>query len=521
VRRALLIALLQIPASVAFSLLVLLQGNTMADNENWTVSKAEMWRPPMGWEQYLEGHEATHRNALDLGKWHGFQEVVLVHPIPEGANRLSFGLRLDPGAYITVLFNWTKRGARGLRLSRDERFPSAMLDIEGRYRFAGREPLALSRPMGDGWHEIDLEFAGDAMHLRIDGRSEASVRAALRPGKAIGFRGSFASAVIDDVRIRRGDEVVFHDGFFAARGFWLLAIGAFTLLSMVSAAMFARARRRDPGRARDLRFALVGLHLVLAVVLWILVAGVFLFRGRSHPPAWMVGGRRNDPEAYFRNVTKPFEDWDERYGSGPPPGTYRILVIGSSQTWGSGIDRRGHDFPHRMERWLSRRLAEIDPQGEDARAPRVEVLNGGARGLRSGDLIGRLYFDGWIHLAPHLVVVNLSNNDRSRGGDFPDNLEALVVANRERGIDTMFVQEARTIESRLGHLQRNHARMKAVGDRYSVPVVPLHDYLAEHRDDGFLWWDGVHMTSFGYSLVAERLADAIWDEFLADWVAGE
>jgi hypothetical protein len=47
--------------------------------------------------------------------------------------------------------------------------------------------------------------------------------------------------------------------------------------------------------------------------------------------------------------------------------------------------------------------------------------------------------------------------------------------------------------------------MREIGKEFDVPVIEMHDYLSRHYDDGFLWWDFVHMTSFGQKLFAKYL----------------
>jgi len=43
----------------------------------------------------------------------------------------------------------------------------------------------------------------------------------------------------------------------------------------------------------------------------------------------------------------------------------------------------------------------------------------------------------------------------------------------------------------------------------AVPLVPMHRHLARHGDEGFLWWDFAHLTSFGQQLFAERLLEEL------------
>lgn len=51
--------------------------------------------------------------------------------------------------------------------------------------------------------------------------------------------------------------------------------------------------------------------------------------------------------------------------------------------------------------------------------------------------------------------------------------------------------------------------MAAIGSQYGVPVIDMQGPLARRADDGFLWWDQVHMTSFGQRLFAEHLVEAL------------
>jgi hypothetical protein len=44
-----------------------------------------------------------------------------------------------------------------------------------------------------------------------------------------------------------------------------------------------------------------------------------------------------------------------------------------------------------------------------------------------------------------------------------------------------------------------------VAQAASAPIVDMQAYLAQNEDRGFLWWDSVHLTSFGQRLFAERL----------------
>ena len=54
-------------------------------------------------------------------------------------------------------------------------------------------------------------------------------------------------------------------------------------------------------------------------------------------------------------------------------------------------------------------------------------------------------------------------------------------------------------------------------NRFGVPVLDLHGHLSapEVVDSGFLWWDYVHLSSYGHRRAAEWLAPQLLPELRA------
>ena len=53
-----------------------------------------------------------------------------------------------------------------------------------------------------------------------------------------------------------------------------------------------------------------------------------------------------------------------------------------------------------------------------------------------------------------------------------------------------------------------------------VPFLDMHSTLKGKFHTGFLWWDFVHLTDYGQSLVGDRLAAYILDTFLGEIISG-
>jgi hypothetical protein len=62
--------------------------------------------------------------------------------------------------------------------------------------------------------------------------------------------------------------------------------------------------------------------------------------------------------------------------------------------------------------------------------------------------------------------------------------------------------------------------MQEMGDRLAVPVVDLHGRLRALEGTGFVWWDKVHLTSYGQELAAGLLFDALKPWIERDLAAG-
>ena len=86
-------------------------------------------------------------------------------------------------------------------------------------------------------------------------------------------------------------------------------------------------------------------------------------------------------------------------------------------------------------------------------------------------------------------------------------LRGFLEFNRQRGVDTILLQEANALQvgpTRLEALRRKHRILRRLGKEYGVPVLPLHRFLngPDVYDSGLLWWDNVHLSSWGQALAA-------------------
>jgi len=202
----------------------------------------------------------------------------------------------------------------------------------------------------------------------------------------------------------------------------------------------------------------------------------------------------------LRGIPSKIETRDEavarlqhEYPEEMPTSTERILFIGTSQTWGAGVNRSDETFVKRLE-------AALNQVGA-----RIQVINAGISGEKAPSLF-ELYETHWIHWKPKWVALNLSNNDLD-SSKFSEALVRFLKLNQAMEIKTLLILEANTVESVRENLPKNHQIMRDLAQQFSVPLIDLHACLERKHDEGFLWWDFVHLTSLGQKEAAECLEE--------------
>jgi lysophospholipase L1-like esterase len=113
-------------------------------------------------------------------------------------------------------------------------------------------------------------------------------------------------------------------------------------------------------------------------------------------------------------------------------------------------------------------------------------------------------------MQPEMVVVNLSNNDETYG--FKENLLEMYEVCRQNKIKVILVKEANSPESHNIRLRDNHQVIEEIVSEKRIPCLDMHAYLSSPDivDSGFLWWDFVHLTSYGQETAGKAIAREIY-----------
>jgi len=453
--------------------------NTIHLNGNWTSKKTTLEKGVMGAIAYLTSRVALSQNKLHLDSWHGHQEVYLKNSQYKDEVQYDFFLP-HKKSYFLFIFGKKDNNRLALRLSRTDLFPSSFLIIDQEGKFLKKIPLkTMILPLERGTLKMVLNKKKRVTFLIND--KVLFLPKSFTPlyqENLLGFRGGSQKAIIDNLSIDLATQNQFVDHFsnykFLLRNFIItfgVIISIFFLFDLSSN-----------------KFTLI--HLLITITMISITTLDFYYLAQRYP-------NKNSIESFQYNYNIESEGQiirklNESIKDLKNKNLTKVLFIGSSQTWGAGAQKSSHTFVNRINALLN-----------TSEKNKYLTINAGISDWRSTHAI-KQYKEKWIHFNPRIVVINLSNND-SNSAIFKKNLEDFVHFNNRYGIKTIFIFEANSTEYRQRRLLAHHKIMGDVAKKMNIKTINMHDYLAQKYDTGLLWWDEVHLTSYGQFLVADKI----------------
>ncbi len=490
------ILLVVLISMVAASLLIAqcyaLLGNSLKMHPEWQSAKLNLEMHLMGAFAFVQSRQPLAGNKLNLGAFFGFQEIT--RKKADDLSEFDVAFRVEPNGYVNILYDIRPGGFSGMRFSNNPNFPSMQFRAASSREFLETQLLNLGTPLSANvWHHARLSFLNTRMTLALD-REEVGTFEREAGRQKIGFRGGHRNAWVDDIVLRKNNGSLTSESFDNSKDVFIISFFVLAILVVTGIIILIIATVKYRIRIRSVGLGLVTLNSSLIF----LAAIVYLFQ-------YFLGGSYMDISPAADEDT-----WKEhqvremllqtrlKYGKPADQRTDRLLFLGSSQTWGAGAEYPDRTWVRYLERSLN----------AESRSRHFELVNAGVSGLTSWEVL-RLLQDDLLAYDPKLVVINLASNELDPDR-FRINLEEIVRALKARDIPAILILEANSTERRPadtehGDLSVKHDVIRAIADDDNLVIVDMQDYLASRQNDGFLWWDFVHLTSFGQKLLAERL----------------
>lgn len=460
-------------------------GHTLENLGAWESTKVKLERGVMGGVAFIITPLGLVGDRLNLGAWHGFQEMWWrPEVIPQ---ELQFQLELSEQAYVDVMLRSEDGTGRGVRLSTHPGYPSRFFITDAEQRFTRLEPLEKTKlPVEPQNYEI--LFSEQGMELRAGEESLGIFPGNFSSAQRLGFRGSSGASYLDEVVLQGSGGEIFREDFAPGQSLLHRMLWMGLGILFVNGLVF--------GLRRNYQTLLAFNVMALLMVIPLDLANRFFFTRnyQASKLAFKAMVKFTDYESNIETKAEAVARLAKEYPLKPRGSGKRILVVGTSQTWGAGALRAEDTMVARLEVALRQ-----DPRwGED-----LQIINAGISGEKAGSLL-ELFQDQWIKWQPDLILINLSNNDQD-SEKFSRDMEGWLQLTTKEKISMVLIQEPNSPEQIRENLPRNHAILAELASSHGVPLISLHECLVAKEDGGFLWWDFVHLSSLGQELGARCL----------------
>ncbi len=138
---------------------------------------------------------------MNLGAWHGFQEVIYKEPLnPE---EIETDFLLTDNSYFYLIFNKDKDNFSAIRISVNKAFKSAFVTANTNGKFTKKTELPINNLKKNHWNHLKIIFNNNSVTFFINKQLIGNFSKTLLLKQHFGFRGSFNPVYIDNVIVKQ------------------------------------------------------------------------------------------------------------------------------------------------------------------------------------------------------------------------------------------------------------------------------------------------------------------------------
>lgn len=138
---------------------------------------------------------------------------------------------------------------------------------------------------------------------------------------------------------------------------------------------------------------------------------------------------------------------------------------------------------------------------QNFRKSTVQVINTGISSLNS-ELLLKYYKDNPTAHLTDLCIINLGCNDFENSG-YRSNLKEFLQINAQNQVETIFITEP--IAEANSKYRNNQYITKSIADSSGKMLLDMQTFMDGEMENGYLYWDFIHLTNYGQELFAEEL----------------
>lgn len=511
-------------STVLISLIVtnlyLLSNNSLKNNDDWLSSKLNLEMSVMSASNFFEDTQALNQNQLNLGAWHGFQEVYTKNMFD--FDQIDLDLKLQKNAYLIIHYYTDFDKKESIRLSNHSQFPTSCLVISQSGEFTRNQSFPKKIINHDQWIHIKMLIGKSSIKIIINDKTLYCPISELKISQ-VGLKGGFNKSFVDNILLKKNNQVIFKEDFSNTRSKSRIFFLSFVTLSLFQLIIIKGFEKKI--KQKLFSFILISLSSSILLSLLIVYLYFLIFFIGNYPNMHSIISNLSKNETQWTDneidkidnqVISQFTDNEHE----------KIIFIGSSQTWGAGASKQKNTFPALFEKLINEKTMDNKQKNIPHKVRgqqtnkilgistdnQMVIVNTGISGSTSSQLLKK-YSDEWINLEPKVVFINLSSNDSTYGipeKEFVANLEKFISINKSKNIRTIFLVEPQSIE--IERENPFHEVVKSLGKKHNILVINLHSYLEDKNDSGLIWWDFIHPTDYGHELIAKFILDSIHQE---------
>ncbi len=172
--------------------------NTLYNNRNWQSTKVSLSKGVMGAVSYFVTPTALAHNKLNLGAWHGYQELLYKDKV--SPSYVSFNVLPKQPFEFSFIFNKDEKSYSGIRFNvRDTKNNYYFTSIDD--EFIEKEPIKIKNLNYNDWNRVLIQFTDEKFTLFINEKPIGNSNLKVKDQQFIGFRGGQNEVLIDDVVI--------------------------------------------------------------------------------------------------------------------------------------------------------------------------------------------------------------------------------------------------------------------------------------------------------------------------------
>ncbi len=495
--------------------------NTLENNGKWVSTKYFLKKGVIAGNAYFTEVQTLKDNRLHLESWHGYNEVFTKESY--NFSEVSFDAIFSKDSYLYFEFNTHEDEVPAIRISANTLFPTAIITMKKSGEFTlidyFNSPILLNKKT-----RVKIQYIPEhsVIKLYINDRVTKEFPIGEQFYSPIGFRGGLQAVAVSNVAILDKDgRSVFTENFTYANSFLFPRYILFSIFIVFVSILLRRYFCKYTKRRTISLCAFQVITLSLLMILYFMINTFIVGKYPNTDGIFSFYWSKKEADIKRKNV----DFVSNAIQSLPRKTIYRIVFIGSSQTWGAGATEEDKTIVSTVCRLLNSDPSLVSLRTVDSSMPTVETsmvkrkeniecINTAISGVDSTELLKRYKLALADHLDPDMLVINLSNNDRNQPDEFALNLQKFKEASHAN-TKIVFVQEANSAESSKDVI-KNHSIMKNIGDSLNISVIDLHNFLLTQNAKGILWWDFVHLTDFGHEVAGKYLTTKIKDMRIYD-----